>query len=43
MLPSFDPFSIVILIALGLFFIFIYLFIRRTITGFREGLNQGRR
>ena len=38
-----DPVFLGILAALLVFVLFIYLFIRRTILGFKEGMEQGRR
>lgn len=37
-----DPVLIGIVVVMLLFVFFIYLFLRRTVTGFREGMNQGR-
>lgn len=38
-----DPLFIAFLALLIGFILFMYLFIRRTVTGFREGMNNGRR
>lgn len=38
-----DPFILVVLGAVLLFFFFLYLFVRRTLTGFREGIEKGGR
>lgn len=38
-----DPIVIGILVALLLFIFFMYLMLRRTVSGFKEGVNQGRR
>ena len=38
-----DPFIIGILVLILAFVFFIYLFVRRTLTGFREGIEKGRR
>lgn len=37
-----DPIFLGILAAVVLFFFFIYLFLRRIATGFREGFERGR-
>lgn len=37
-----DPVLVGIVVVMLLFVFFVYLFLRRTLTGFREGLNQGR-
>jgi len=39
---QFDPMLAGLLVLLLGFVFFIYLFLRRTVTGFREGMNQGR-
>jgi hypothetical protein len=36
-----DPIVIGILVALLLFVFFVYLMLRRAVTGFKEGVNQG--
>jgi hypothetical protein len=36
-----DPVFVALLIALLAFVFFIYLFIRRTLTGFQEGMQKG--
>jgi ABC-type uncharacterized transport system permease subunit len=36
-----DPIVIGILVALLLFIFFMYLLLRRTVTGFKEGVQQG--
>lgn len=36
-----DPIVIGILVALLVFIFFMYLMLRRTVTGFKEGVNQG--
>jgi len=41
-MPAVDPILVGILLALVLFFFFIYLFLRRIATGFREGIERGR-
>lgn len=38
-----DPIFIGLAAALVIFFFFLYLFVRRTIVGFREGYEQGKR
>lgn len=38
-----DPILLGILVAVLLFFFFVYLMIRRTVMGFQEGMNKGRR
>lgn len=38
-----NPFLVGFLAALLLFVFFIYLFLRRTVTGFKEGIEKGRR
>jgi hypothetical protein len=37
-----DAMFYVMLVALLVFFFFLYLFIRRTILGFKEGMQQGK-
>lgn len=39
--PFGDPIFIGLLVAILLFFLFIYLMIRRAIVSFKEGFNQG--
>lgn len=38
-----DPLVLALLAAILVFFFFLYLMIRRTLTGFREGLEKGGR
>ncbi len=38
-----DPILIGLLVLLLAFVFFIYLFLRRTVTGFREGMEHGKR
>lgn len=38
-----DPVLIALVVALVAFFFFIYLFLRRIATGFREGMESGRK
>ncbi|WP_433626196.1 hypothetical protein [Halomicrococcus sp. NG-SE-24] len=38
-----DPVFVGLLVVLLAFVFFIYLFVRRTITGFQEGINKGQR
>ena len=38
-----DPLFVGILVVLIGFFLFAYLFVRRIVTGFREGVENGRR
>ncbi|WP_458188902.1 DUF7859 family protein [Haladaptatus sp. NG-WS-4] len=38
-----DPVFIGVLVALLAFVFFVYLFIRRTLTGFKEGVQKGQR
>lgn len=42
MLPQVDPVLVGIVLVLLLIVFFVFLFIRRTVTGFTEGLRQGR-
>jgi hypothetical protein len=37
-----DPVLVAIVVIMLTFLFFVYLFLRRTATGFKEGLNQGR-
>jgi ABC-type uncharacterized transport system permease subunit len=38
-----DPIVLGILVALLLFVFFVYLMLRRTVTGFKEGVDRGRK
>ena len=38
-----DPLILALLAAILVFFFFLYLMIRRTLTGFREGIEKGGR
>ena len=40
--PFGDPIFLAIIAVMLLFFLFIYLMLRRTIVSFREGFNRGR-
>ena len=41
-MPVEDPVFLGIIAAVGLFFFFIYLMIRRTLVSFREGVERGK-
>ncbi len=41
MLLEIDPIMIGLLVALVIFFFFLYLMVRRTVVGFREGFGEG--
>jgi branched-subunit amino acid ABC-type transport system permease component len=38
-----DPVLVFIVVVMLGFVFFVYLFLRRTLSGFKEGINQGRR
>jgi hypothetical protein len=38
-----DPVFVGLVVALLAFVFFVYLFVRRTVTGFREGIDEGQR
>lgn len=43
MAPTVDPVLVVLVVLMVLFVFAVFLFVRRTVTSFREGLNRGRR
>jgi hypothetical protein len=42
LLSDLDPVLVGIVVVMLAFVFFVYLFIRRTLSGFKEGVNQGR-
>ncbi|MFC7044146.1 hypothetical protein ACFQH6_00860 [Halobacteriaceae archaeon GCM10025711] len=38
-----DPVFLGMLVLIAAFFLYVFLWVRRTVTGFRQGLDEGRR